>query len=156
MRLALLISVVGAASTLRDALPPGSNWPLIDLHAAFGMLLCLMVAMQFYEANLSAVPLSAAGFHALSRGLTRLVLLLLYVLFGLNSLVRIAALVWNSGVHGSAEAAIIQPPESLQDYLAYGVVALAIIHVLAAPMTQCSPTTSTTNELGISAGRGRG
>jgi hypothetical protein len=63
-----------------------------------------------------------------------------------NELVHVAARQWNKGLHGSAPPAILQPPESLRDYLAYGVVALIIIRVLEAWMTQRSPTTSTTKD----------
>jgi hypothetical protein len=156
MPLVLLICAVGTAGLLRDAWPDAIDWPFVDLHAAFGLLLCLMVVMQFHAADSSAVPLSCAGLQAFCRGLTRLVFLLLYVLFGLDGLVHAAAMWWNSGMQGSARPATIRPPESLQDYLAYGVIALAMIRLLGARIPQRSPTVSTTKESGIRAGRGRG
>jgi hypothetical protein len=156
MAFALAVCAVGTASVLRDAWPRSMHWSFIDLHAGFGMLLCLMVVAQFHAENLRAVASSGLTLRAFCRGLTRLVFLELYVLFGVNELVHVAARQWNKGLHGSAPPAILQPPESLRDYLAYGVVALIIILVLEAWMTQRSPTTSTTKESAISAGRGRG
>jgi cytochrome b561 len=132
------------------------HWPFIDLHAAFGVLLCLMVLAQFHAANLRAVPLSDLNLHAFCRGLSRLVFLMLYVLFGLNELVHVAAALWNKGLHGGAQQALLPPPDSLRVYLAYGVVALVIIRVLEAWMVQRAPTSSTTKESAITAGRGRG
>ena len=81
---------------------------------------------------------------------------MLYVLFGVNELVHVAATLWNKGLHGGAQPALLQPPESLRVYLAYGVVALIIIRVLEAWMVQRTPTSSTTKESAITAGRGRG
>ncbi|HTD73046.1 MAG TPA: hypothetical protein VK652_05930 [Steroidobacteraceae bacterium] len=128
----LAVCAVGTASVLRDAWPEAMNGSFMDLHAAFGVLLCLMVVAQFYVENLRAVALSGLGLHAFCRGLTRLVFLELYVLFGVHELVHVVATLWNKGLHGSAPPAILQPPEILRDYLAYGVVALIIIRVLEA------------------------
>jgi cytochrome b561 len=128
----------------------------VDLHTAFGVLLCLMVVAQFHAANLQAIALSGSSLHAFCRGLTRLVFLVLYVLFGVNGLVHVTATLWNNSMQGSAQPAQLLPPESLRVYLAYGVAALIIIRVLEAWMAHRSPTTSTTKESAINAGRGRG
>jgi cytochrome b561 len=142
---ALAVCAVGTASLMRDAWPKAMHWPFIDLHAAFGVLLCLMVVAQFHAANLRAVALSGLSLHAFCRGLTRLVFLELYVLFGVNELVHLAATLWNKGLHGSAQPALLQPPEALRGYLAYGVVALLIIRVLEAWMAQPAPTARNTS-----------
>ena len=137
---ALAVCAVGTASLLRDAWPNAINWPRVDLHAAFGVLMCLMVLAQFHAARLRAVALSGLSLHAFCRSLARLVFLMLYVLFGMSELVHVAATLWNKGMHGSAQPAILQPPESLRDYLAYGVFALIVICVLEARMAQRSST----------------
>jgi hypothetical protein len=144
---ALAVCAVGTASLVRDAWPKAMHWPYMDLHAAFGVLLCLMVVAQFHAVNLRAVALSGLSLHAFCRGLTRLVFLELYVLFGVNELVHVAATLWNKGLHGGAQPAILQPPESLRDYLAYGVFALIVIRVLGVWMAQRSRTTSTSKEI---------
>jgi hypothetical protein len=137
MAFALAVCAVGTASVLRDAWPRAIHWPLIDLHIAFGVLLCLMVLAQFHAANLRSVAWRGASLHTFCRGLTRLVFLTLYVLFGVNGLVHVAAMLWNNGLHG-AQPALLQPPESLRVYLAYGVAALILIRVFERWMNQRS------------------
>jgi cytochrome b561 len=145
MASALAVMVVGTASLLRDAWPRAMHWPVVDLHAAFGVLLCLMVVTQFYAANVRAVPLVGVSLRVFCRGLAHLVFLMLYAQFGVNELVHVAAALWNEGLHGAAQPALLQPPESLRDYLAYGVVALIIIRVLEARMVQRLPTANSTS-----------
>jgi hypothetical protein len=74
--------------------------------------------------------------HQLCRRLSRRVYLLLYFLFGLSQLVRVAAILWNSGARGALHPAIMPPPENLRDYLAYGVFALLTLQALAAAQCQ--------------------
>lgn len=148
--LTLPVCVVGMAALLQDSWPDAHIPPGTNLHAIFGALLWLMVVAKFGHASLAGPQLSAAAVHELCRRLSRQVYLLLYLLFGVSQMVRIAALLWNSGDPGAAHPAILPPPENLRDYLAYGVLAVLTVHALA----QCSPTASTTNESGISAGRG--
>jgi hypothetical protein len=153
---ALAVCATGTTSLLRDAWPGPIHGDFIDLHAVFGMLLCLMVIAQFHAANLRAAASIGVSLHEFCRGLTRLVFLELYVLFGTNELVHVAAALWNRSLHSVAQPAILQPPDSLRDYLAYGVVALVIIRVLEAWLSQRSPTTSSTKDSAIGAGLGRG
>jgi cytochrome b561 len=161
-----LLYAIGIAGLLRDSWLDALHLPRVDLHAVFGALLWLVVLAQFRAASLEGLALNRAGVHALRRALARRVYLLLYVLFGASQLVRIAAMLWNGGKRGALHPAILTPPENLRDYLAYGVFALLTIHVLAAMQcrtlkrsalaAQRLPTTSTTNESGISVGRGCG
>jgi hypothetical protein len=90
--------------------------------------LCLMVLAQFRQAHRSA--LGSSGAYALCRRLSRGVFLQLYILFGVSQILRIAVILWNRG-RSIAHMAILQPPENLRDYLAYGVVALITIQALA-------------------------
>ena len=165
--LVLPLCAVGTAGVLRDSWPRVQHLPSVNLHAIFGAILWLMVVTQFCQANLGGPRLHAAGVQQLCRRLSRRVYLLLYVLFGLSQLVRAAAILWNSGALGALHPATVPPPENLRDYLAYGVLALLTLHALAAAQCQAlrrssalvrqrRPTTSTTNESGIGAGRGWG
>ena len=140
LSLALLICAIGIAGLLRDSWPGTQRLPNLNLHAVFGTLLWIMVVAQFRYASLAGSPLSAAGVHELCRRISRRVYLLLYILFGASQIVRIAAILWNSGAQGAAHAAILPLPENLRDYLAYGVFALCTIQVLAA----CSARRSNT------------
>jgi cytochrome b561 len=128
----LPLYAVGIAGLLRDSWPGALYLPRINLHAIFGALLWILMVAQFRQASLTGPALCGASVHELSRGLSRRVYLLLYVLFGASQLVRIAAILWNSGTQGGLHPAILTPPENLRDYLAYGVFALLTIHILAA------------------------
>ena len=124
---ALPICAIGVAGQLRDSWPAALYLPT-GLHALFGVMLCLMVLAQFRQAHRFALGPNAA--YALCRGLARGVFLQLYIVFGVSLVLRIAATLWNRGGSG-AHMAILQPPENLRDYLAYGVVALLTIQALA-------------------------
>jgi hypothetical protein len=124
---ALPISAIGIAGLLRDSWPTALHLPT-GLHALFGVMLWLMVLAQFRQAHRCELAPSRA--YALSRRLARGVFLQLYILFGVSQILRIAVILWNRG-RSSAHMAILQPPEYLRDYLAYGVVALLTIQALA-------------------------
>ena len=124
---ALPICAIGIAGQLRDSWPSALYLPT-GLHALFGVTLWLMVLAQFRQAQRSALGPGAA--YALCRGLSRGVFLQLYILFGVSQILRIAVILWNRGRSG-AHMAILQPPENLRDYLAYGVFALLTIQALA-------------------------
>ena len=125
---ALPICAIGVAGLLRDSWPTARYLPT-GLHALFGVMLCLMVLAQFRQAHRSALTISAA--YALCRRLSRGVFLQLYILFGVSQILRIAVILWNRGQSSAAHMAILQPPENLRDYLAYGVFALLTIQALA-------------------------
>jgi cytochrome b561 len=137
-RFPCLVALVGIAGVLRDLRPTLVHWPSINLHAAFGMMLWTMLAAQFLRAS-SAAPLSAETALNLSRRLSRLVYLLLYVVFGAEQILRIAMNYTDlSAKHGSL-APLSLPPENLRDYFAYGVVALLMVRAPAALIARRPP-----------------
>ena len=136
LSLGIPLWTVGIAGLLRDSWPGALHLPGVNLHAIFGALLWLMVVAQFSHANFAGPSLSGPGVHELCRRLSRRVYLFLYVLFGLSQLLRIAAILWNSGEQGASHPAIVPSPENLRDYLAYGVFALLTLHALAAAQCQ--------------------
>jgi len=125
---ALPICATGIAGLLRDSWPTALYLPA-GLHALFGAMLWLMVLAQFRQAHRCA--LGPSGAYALRRRLSRGVFLQLYILFGVSQILRIAVILWNRGQSSAAHMAILQPPENLRDYLAYGVFALLTIQALA-------------------------
>ncbi len=133
--LAVALGAIGIAGLLRDAWPGAPHLTGVNLHAIFGVMLWLVVVAQFSHATLAVRRLSGAGVHELCRHLSRRIYLLLYVLFGASQLVRLAAILWNSGTQGASHPAVLAAPENLRDYLLYGVFALLSIRVLAA--VQC-------------------
>jgi cytochrome b561 len=136
LSLGIPLCAVGIAGVLRDSWPGAPHLPGVNLHAIFGALLWLMAVAQFSRASLAGRPLGAAGIQELCRRLSRRVYLYLYLLFGMSLLVRVAAILWNSGHPGASHPAILPPPENLRDYLAYGVLALLTLHALAAAQRQ--------------------
>jgi hypothetical protein len=131
-RLLCVPLAIGIASLLRDSWPGAPYLPGVNLHAIFGAVLWLLVVAQFRHRGVAGAALNGAGVHEFSRGLSRRVYLLLYVLFGASQLVRVAAVLWNGGAQGVLHPAMLMPPENLRDYLAYGVFALLSIQLLAA------------------------
>lgn len=127
---ALPICATGIAGLLRDSWPTALYLPA-GLHALFGAMLWLMVLAQFRRAHRCAFASSGAAVYALRRRLSRGVFLQLYILFGVSQILRIAVILWNRGQSSAAHMAILQPPENLRDYLAYGVFALLTIQALA-------------------------
>jgi cytochrome b561 len=129
---ALPLCALGIAGLLRDAWP-GAQFPAaLNLHAIFGAMLWLTVVAQFGAASIAAPQRGAAAVREICRRLSRQVYLLLYILFGVSQLVRLAAILWNSGAPGAAHLATLSPPENLRDYLAYGSFVLLTLHGLAA------------------------
>jgi hypothetical protein len=128
--IALLLCLAGVGGLIHDS-----------LHMIFGVLLWVAVITRFQRGSLLQHSTRDADLAAFSRQLSREVYVLLYLLVGANQIMG-------------------QPPENLRDYLAFGVVALVTIHVLArqrhAALYQGFPTTSTTNESAIGVGRGLG
>jgi hypothetical protein len=124
------ICAIGVAGLLHDSWPTAPYLPT-GLHALFGVMLWLMVLAQFRQAHRSALELSSAAVYALCRRLSRGVFLLLYILFGVDQVLRFVIILWNRG-HSGTHMAMLQPPENLRDYLAYGVFALLTIQALAA------------------------
>ncbi len=127
----LVVGTVGIASLVRDSWPTLLHWPSINLHAAFGVLLCGMVFVHFRQARLGS-PLTSGHARALCRRLSHTVYLMLYVVFGAAQVVRMIVYLQNSGIQRTSIAAISQPPENLRDYLACGLLALIIIRALLA------------------------
>jgi hypothetical protein len=126
--IALLLCLVGLGGLVQAS-----------LHSIFGVLLWISVTAQFQRGTLLEHSTRDADLAAFSRQLSREVYLLLYLLFGANQVLG-------------------RPPENLRDYLAFGIVALATVHLLArrryAALYQGFPTTSSTNESAIGVGRG--
>ena len=127
----LLVCAVGIAGLVRDSWPGAVQGSWIHLHAVFGVLLWIMVVAQLQRARATGL-MHGANFDSSCRQLSRAVYLLLYVLFGADQIIRAGVLLWNRETFGASHPAVVQPPENLRDYLAYGVLALLTIRTLAA------------------------
>jgi hypothetical protein len=118
----LLVCAVGIAGLLCDTWPNAMQGHRIMLHGVFGVLLWVMAVAQFHQHARFVGLVGGADFGRLCRRPSRMVYLVLYVVFGAAQAIRAAA------VH----PAILPPPENLRDFLAYGVIALMTIRALAA------------------------
>jgi cytochrome b561 len=139
---ALVVLVVGIFGLLRDswAKPALESW--FNVHALFGLLLCLSVVARFYWGLRRPALVSPIDLDAFTRHLSRMVYLLLYGLMGAKQLIGIATFLWHGGTFDfgwfqvnpriAHHRTIFASVEDFQVYLAYGVLALIIIHVLAA------------------------
>jgi cytochrome b561 len=126
-----LVSTVGIVGLVHDSWPKSVQVQWLNLHAVFGLLLWIMVVAQFQQAR-SASLVHGADLHSNCRQSSRAVYFLLYIVFGANQIVRCAVFLWNRATIGAMHPAIVQPPENLRDYLAYGIVALLTIRALSA------------------------
>jgi hypothetical protein len=96
--------------------------------AIFGFALCSLVLARFYRRIKHDRPMTAVELHALSRQLSRMVYLLLYVVVGLTQLSSVALRQGNSG-----------PPKALQGYLVCALAALVLIRIIEAACTHRKP-----------------
>lgn len=104
---------------------------LAHVHALFGLLLWIMTVALFRQRVLISVTLEGECAHV-CRQLSRLIYLLLYGAFGAELLVRVGVLLWSGGLSGAAKPAFQPAPEDLRDLLAYGVLTLITVRLLAA------------------------
>ncbi len=128
---ALLVCAAGICGLVRDSWPSPPHGQWVNLHAVFGLLLWVMVVVQFRRQARSSVD-HEADFDPLCRRLSRSVYFLLYMVFAAQQVIGVAVLLWNHAPLGASHPAVRQPPENLRDFLAYGILALLTIRVLAA------------------------
>jgi cytochrome b561 len=127
------VCAVGIAGLLRDSWPGPVHGSRINLHAAFGSLLWLLAVAQFRHHLRDPASPDEVDRDPPWRQSSRTVYLALYVVFGAQQLIRAGVWLWNRVVSGSFyPAAVLQPAENLRDFLAYGIIVLVTIRVLAA------------------------
>jgi cytochrome b561 len=129
---ALLVCLAGIAALLRDSWPNAAPVQGNNLHGAFGALLWVMAVAHFRQTAGSWGFQNETPFDQLCRRPSRMVYLVLYVVFGAQQVIRAGVLLWNRAAPAAAHPAVLQPPENLRDFLAYGIIALLTIRGLAA------------------------
>jgi hypothetical protein len=117
-------SVLGVLDGSWPGLASGSR---AGLHALFGLLLITLVAKRFHGRLQRNTLTSQSDIRELSRELSRLVYLSLYVVIGLRELVGLAEGFWH---HEAAQFGGFADGD-LQTVIAYGVAGLIFIRVLA-------------------------
>ncbi len=116
--------VLGVIGLTYDSWLKGVPVSWISVRTLFGLLLWGFVIARFYWRAKHSWPMPQDDIREFSRGLSRIVYLLLYLVVGIDQLLGIRQVIW----HGGA----FEPAQGLQPYLVYGLVALIIIRVLAA------------------------
>ncbi|MGB6306379.1 MAG: hypothetical protein WBF89_01205 [Steroidobacteraceae bacterium] len=120
----LPVIAVGVLSLVHDSLrqPAAGSW--MNYHALFGALLWGSVVASFYRHVHRTAHMPAIDLRALSRRLSRLVYLVLYILmfFGLAI----------AGFRAALHRPMTAPVEEFQGYLAWGCASLVTIQALAA------------------------
>jgi cytochrome b561 len=131
-----LLAVIGTLGLLRDSWPNRILTPWINIRVLFGSLLWALVIARFYWCVKHVPPMQPEDYRRLSRHLSRLVYLLLYIVVGLRQLIAIVHSIWHDLEFGLLRATpdpgIVEPVEYLQAYLVYGLFSLITIRVLAA------------------------
>ena len=115
---ALAALAAGVAGLITDSGLDPDQAARVGLHALFGILLSFSVIARFYWGMKDSPLMPPNAIYALTRQLSRSVYLLLYSLLGLKLLL--------DATHGGTFASA----QEFQVYLAYGVFARVIIHVL--------------------------
>jgi hypothetical protein len=98
------------------------------VQAVFGVLLSSLIIVRFHYWAKYSPPLSAAGIRLFSRGLSRMVYLVLYLIIGAQLIVNIVGRL--QGEAGPAQELGVLKPTS-QAFVVYGLIALVLIRVLA-------------------------
>jgi cytochrome b561 len=121
---AAVVVAVGIVGQIRDssAKPPFEPW--LNVHALFGLLLCTSIIARFYWLSQRSAVVPQIEINAFARRLSRMVYLLLYGLLGVKQIINITI--------KTHHPTLFAPVEDFQVYLAYGLLALVLIHVLAA------------------------
>jgi cytochrome b561 len=122
--LALLFGVLGLLDESWNTQILGSR---SSLHALFGLLLCTLVVVRFHRRFNWAAPASQSDIRELSRELSRMVYLSLYAVIGLRQIVGLADWLRHGGTMEFGKLS----DGDLQAVVAYGIVGLLLIRVLA-------------------------
>jgi hypothetical protein len=101
----------------------------VNVHAVFGLFLCTLVAVRFHGRLKCAAPMLQADIRDLSRELSRMVYLSLYVVIGVRQIIGLAD--WLRPGGGVLEFGKFASDGDLQAIVGYGLVGLLLIRVLA-------------------------
>jgi len=132
--LALLTVVIGTLGLLHESWPNRILAPWINIRALFGSLLWALVIARFYWCVKYIPPMLPEDFRRLTRHLSRMVYLLLYIVVGLRQLIAIVNSIWRDLEFAlpTPDPRIVEPVEYLQAYVIYGLFSLITIRALAA------------------------
>jgi cytochrome b561 len=138
---ALVAVVVGVLGLLGASVPRQMLESWINIHALFGLLLCGLVISRCRWREKHSPRMLPADIRELSRHLSRIVYLLLYVVIGLRQIIGILNSIWHGGAiyfnlfddhfRNGPDRAGWNPKDDFQLFLVTGLFALIIVRVLA-------------------------
>jgi hypothetical protein len=123
----------------------GASWPRqlleswINIHALFGLLLCGLVFSRCWWRVKHSPRMLPADIRELSRHLSRILYLLLYIVIGVRQLVSVLDGVWHGGAvdfnlfderFRGPDSASWNPKDDFQLFLATGFSVLIIVRVV--------------------------
>jgi cytochrome b561 len=113
----------------------------MNIHALFGLLLCGLVLARCWWCVKHSPRMLRTDIRELSRHLSRMVYLLLYLVIGVREIIGILASLWHGSALGfnlsderfrdGADYGGFNPKDDCQLFLASGLVALIFVRVLA-------------------------
>jgi cytochrome b561 len=128
---ALVVVVVGIVGLLRDSGTKSIPESWLNVHALFGLLLCVSITTRFYRGMKHPALVPSIDIDVFTRHVSRMVYLLLYGLLGAKQIIDIATFLLHGGGF-DFHRTILTPIEDFQVYVAYGMLALMLNQALAA------------------------
>jgi hypothetical protein len=128
-----------------------SSWPRrlveswINIHAVFGLMLCGLVIARCRWCVRQSPGMLPSDIRELSRHLSRIVYLLLYLVIGVRQSIGIATSIWHGAMdfnlsdqrfHHGPDGRAFDPRDDFQLFLASGLFALLMIRVWAFALRQ--------------------
>jgi cytochrome b561 len=138
---ALVAVVIGVLGLLAASWPRQMFESWINIHALFGLLLCGLVLSRCWWRVKHSPRMLPADIRDLSRHLSRIVYLLLYVVIGVRQIVGILNSIWHGGAvdfnlfderfRNGPDSASWNPKDDFQLFVATGFSVLIIVRVVA-------------------------
>jgi hypothetical protein len=137
--IALAAVVIGVLGLIRGSWPRQVLESWINIHVLFGLLLCGLVFARCRWHVKHSHRMVPADMHALTRHLSRIVYLLLYVVIGVREIIGIVNSLWHGGSvdfnlfderFRGPDYAGFNPRDDFQLFIASGLVALILVRAL--------------------------
>jgi cytochrome b561 len=156
---AIIVAVVGVLGLVKVSWPRQMVEAWINIHALFGLLLFgLVIARYQWDVKHSLRP-PLADIRELSRHLSRVVYLILYVVVGVRQVIGIVNSIWHGGTvdltvfderfRSAHDGRVFDPHNDYDMFLASGVITLAMVRLflfkIRSELGNLSPIATTSN-----------
>jgi cytochrome b561 len=137
----LLVIVIGVVGLFKTVWPRQLLESWINIHILFGLLLCGLVLSRCQWRLKQAPHLLPGETRELSRHLSRIVYLVLFVVIGARQSIGILGSLWHGGAvdfnlfderfRNGPDTRAFDPKDDFQQFVASGLVALGVVRVVA-------------------------